>query len=272
MDECGIGRAMLSVSSPGVHFGSDNAAAELAREMNQYAAAQTRTHPERFGSFACLPMSDVDASLAEARYAMDQLGANGIVLMSNVQGVYLGDKRFWPLWQELDQRHAVVFIHPTAPAGGEAIRLGRPYPMIEFVFDEARTVVDLLFAGVLLDFPNIRFMISHSGGAMPVILERISLFYETQSAADGRSHARSVGSQVSQLWFDCAGTPLPTALPTLASVVGSGRLLYGSDYCFTSPSAVARQVKSLRAVGDRGRWLPLMANNASQLLARDARH
>ncbi|MFC9835495.1 amidohydrolase family protein [Rhodococcus sp. NPDC127530] len=165
MDEGGIDTAMVSVSSPGTHFGDDGAARALAREVNEFAAELVREHPGRFGHFANLPLPDVDGSLREIAYSLDVLGSDGVAVETNAHGRYLGDALFEPVWTELDRRRAVVFVHPTSPPGHEAVSLGRPRPMLEFLLDSARTVSDLVFAGVFLRYPDISWVFTHGGGA-----------------------------------------------------------------------------------------------------------
>jgi 6-methylsalicylate decarboxylase len=178
--------------------------------------------------------------------------------------VYLGDERYKPLWRALDERGAVVFIHPTAPPNGEAVALGRPYSVVEFIFDEARTVVDMIFAGVLLEYPRIKFVITHSGGALPVIADRAGARYAPPAGSDV-----TLREQLGRLWFDCAGTPLPTALPTLTTVVGESQLLFGTDYCFVRPDGVAAHEQRIVA-DDHADWLEIMRCNAVRLLADTA--
>src|ERR1700677_1429183 len=94
MDQWGIGVAMLSVSSPGVHFGDDQAARVLARTVNDYGAGIRRDHRDRFGHFASLPLPDVQGALAEAAYALDELGSDGVAIETSAGGRYLGDKSY----------------------------------------------------------------------------------------------------------------------------------------------------------------------------------
>src|SRR5665213_855397 len=194
------------VSSPGVNFGDDAVAVQIARDVNAAAAEISAANPGRLSFFGALPLPDVGASLDEIRRCFDELGADGIALLSNVHGVYLGDERYKSVWRALDGRGAVVFIHPTAPPHGESVSLGRPYSVVEFIFDEARTVIDMIFAGVLLDYPRIKFVITHSGGALPVIADRASARYTPP-----KDSGVTLRDQLGRLWFDCAGTPLPTA-------------------------------------------------------------
>ena len=133
MDAHGIASAMLSISSPGVHFGDDAAARELARHVNTYGAEVVRRHPRRFGHFASLPLPDVDGSIAELSYALDVLGSDGVAVESNHGGVYLGDPMLEPVWQELDRRRCTVFVHPTSPPNADSLGLGLPRPMLETI-------------------------------------------------------------------------------------------------------------------------------------------
>ena len=227
MAEAGIQRAILSISSPGVHFGDDKAAAELAREVNDAAAAIVAAHPERFGFFASLPVPEVPAALRELRYALDELGAAGIILMTNSGGQYLGDDRMAPLLAELNRRAAVVLLHPTSAEHHEAVDLGRPRPMLEFLFDTARTVIDYFLSGNADRYPAIKLIIPHAGGVLPLLAERVQLF---RSIAGEPADRPSVSQLLARYHFDLAGPPSQTQLDALIAGASGERLLYGSDY------------------------------------------
>lgn len=271
MDRAGIVKSYLSVSSPGVHFGDDLAARALAREVNEYGAGIRAGDPRRFGHFASLPLPDVEGSLAEAAHALDVLGADGVAVESNHHGAYLGDARFEPLWEELDRRGAVVFVHPTSPPHSDELALGRPRPMMEFLFDSARTVSDLLFAGVLSRHPRIRWILTHGGGVLPLLADRIELF-RGHFGTGGPDEAGTL-EQLGRLWYDTAGTPFPRQVPALDAAFGTGRLLYGSDYCWTPVEAVLAQVASLDAAAPPatgGTWRSLTTANTARLFTADA--
>jgi predicted TIM-barrel fold metal-dependent hydrolase len=227
MDRSGIDTAVLSVSSPGVFFGDPRAARELAREVNEDGARIVREHPGRFGLFASLPLPDVDGALTEIAHAFDTLGADGVVLESNSHGVYLGDGRLDPVFAELDRRGAVVFVHPTSPVCWERSALGRPRPMVEFVFDTARTVTDLLFAGTLERCPNLKVVVPHCGGALPVLADRINGFMKLFMPAGAT--APDAVAQLRGLYYDLAGPAFPRQVPALLGLADPDRLLYGSD-------------------------------------------
>ncbi len=175
MDRLDVELAILSISSPGVHFGDDAAAALLARQVNEEAASLRQRHPGRFGSFASLPLPDLDASLAETAHALDTLGAEGVALETNHHGTYLGDPVLEPLWSELSARNAVVFVHPTTAHCGEHLALGYPRPMLEFMFETTRSITDLVLSGVLERHPGLQLLVPHAGAALPVLAARVEL-------------------------------------------------------------------------------------------------
>jgi predicted TIM-barrel fold metal-dependent hydrolase len=113
MDDAGIDVAVVSLSTPGVHTGDSGKARALARRCNEFSAELVRSRPDRFGGFACLPMPDIDASLEELSYALDVLGLDGFVLFTNSNGVYLGDPVLEPVFEELERRKTVVYVHPN---------------------------------------------------------------------------------------------------------------------------------------------------------------
>lgn len=266
MDANGIERSVLSISSPGVHFGDDAQSVELAHEMNLAAADVVERHPDRFAFFASVPLPDVDAAVAEAAYAIDRLGASGVVVETNTHGRYVGDPAFAPLLTELDRRGSVLFVHPTSPPGAEDTALGYPRPMLEFLFETTRSMTDLILSGALKRHPDLNVITTHCGGFLSLVVERLELFVQGLGIAGG--DASVVRESLSQLWFDLAGTPVPAQADALIRQVGSAHLLYGSDYCWTPAPLVAAQVAALDAhwsADGHGSWRDLVAANARHL-------
>ncbi|MFI9169133.1 amidohydrolase family protein [Streptomyces lincolnensis] len=273
MDRNGIETAMLSMSSPGVHFGDDKAARLLARRLNEYTAELTRDHPGRFGNFVSLPLPDVDGSLEEIAYAFDELGADGVALMTHTHGVYLGDRRLDPLFAELDRRRAVVFLHPTSPVCWEESALGRPRPMVEYIFDTARTVTDLVMAGVLTRHPDMQVIVPHCGGAVPVLADRINEFMRLFLPSEDAPSLDAV-QQLQGLYYDMAGTAFPRQVPALLNLVDPDRVLFGSDYCWTPPPLADAHIAAIDAAEspvEGTTWRSLTTANAQRLFPGAAR-
>lgn len=230
MDQEGIATGILSLSAPGVHFGDDGEARESARMINEYGAALVNGRPERFGYFACLPMPDVEGSIAEAIHALDRLNADGVVLLSNANGRYLGDRQFEPLWRELDDRAAVVFIHPTAPP--MAMLPGLPSPILDFPFDTTRTAVHMVANGVLRRHRRMKVILSHGGGFLPYAAYRFvgAAFFNPDITPE------TVLTDLKTFYVDTALSSTPSGLPSMLSFVDPARILYGSDFPFVPSS------------------------------------
>lgn len=263
MDDLGIGRSVLSMSSPGVHFGDDAVARDLARSVNEAGAAAVAGHPDRFGLFASLPLPDVEGSLAELGHAFDELGADGVVLMSNSQGVYFGDSRMDRVLAELNRRGAVVLLHPTSTACGASSGLDFPRPMIEFLFDAARTVIQYVLSGSAERYPDIRVIVPHGGGVIPLLADRVEMFRTLL----GQGAGRSIHDLLRGFYFELAGTPSEARTNALETVAGPDHLLYGSDYPWTPANLAGRLLDDLDRVTGDG-WRQRTTRNAERLFTR----
>src|SRR6201999_2928433 len=178
MDDAGTDIAITSISTPGVHMGDDAAASDLAKRVNEIGAGLIQERPDRFGGFAALPLPDVDGALRALEYGLDTLKLDGVVLFSNARGIYLGDKRFKPLFDELERRKAVVFVHPTASPDPSARSLGLPDTLIDFTADTTRAVAQLHYGNTFARTPNIKYIFSHAGGTIPFVATRLGIVDE----------------------------------------------------------------------------------------------
>lgn len=226
MDSSGVRTAILSVSTPGVHLGDDAEAREKAREVNEYAAAVARQTPRRFGYFATLTLPDVEGAIAEARHALDHLGADGVVLLSSVDGKYLGHPDWEPLMAELNGRKAVVFIHPShLPA--EPVE-GIPPFAADFLLDTTRAAIHYARSGALERYPDLKIILSHAGGFLPFAAERVARI----CAPDG-GNASGI-ERLQRFWFDTALSSSRYAMPSLLAFADPSRITFGSDWPYAA--------------------------------------
>ena len=166
LDKNGIQTAMLSISQPGLKFDDIEGTRSMLRYTNEYGAGLVRDHKGRFGLMATLPLADIDGSLREMEYALDTLKADGINLLTSYGNRYPGNPHFDPVFEELNRRKATVFFHPNMPACCVGILPDVPGPTIEYQFNTARAVTNLLYTGTLTRFPDIKYIFCHSGGAL----------------------------------------------------------------------------------------------------------
>ncbi|MFI1917826.1 amidohydrolase family protein [Nocardia sp. NPDC020380] len=233
MDSTGIATAILSVSTPGTAFLSDpGEAASLARAVNDYSATLAAENTGRFGFFATIPLPDVTAAVTEAAYALDDLHADGVVLLANADGTYLGTDGQDALFAALDDRGAVVFIHPAElPAPPVP---GIPPFAADFLLDTTRAAYLLVRNGIRRRYPNIRFILSHAGGFVPYASHRMAATIMSETGRD----PGEVLADFAGFYFDTALSSSPAALPSLLAFAEPGHILFGSDWPFAPEQGV----------------------------------
>jgi 6-methylsalicylate decarboxylase len=232
MSELDVSAAILSVSAPATTFLSDPAdAAALSRHVNDFSADLVAAHRDRFGFFATVPMPHIEDAAAETVRALDDLGADGVVLLANHAGTYLGEEGQDDLFAALDARSAVVFVHPAELPGPTVP--GIPPWATDFLLDTTRAAFLLVRNGIRHRYPHIRFILSHAGGFVPYASHRMALAI---TADTGRSPADAL-DEFSSFYFDTALSCSAAALPTLLAFAKPGHVTFGSDFPFAPPAA-----------------------------------
>tara|TARA_B100000676_G_scaffold167851_1_gene164941 strand:- start:72491 stop:73444 length:954 start_codon:yes stop_codon:yes gene_type:complete len=231
-----IGTAILSFTSPGIYFGDIAVTRDLAKQCNDYLAQLAADHPGRFGGFAFLPLPDIDASLREIERVLDVLNLDGITLLTSIDEKYIGHPDFEPIYEELNRRQAVTFIHPCYPPGTEAQGWDIPRMIIDYPFETTRVATNLIFKGVMERMPDIRFILSHSGGTLPFLMHRIAIFDKQTPFQD--NYPKGAMEYVKRFYFDTALSGDKIILDGLSGVVDPSRILFGSDYPYVSEDVV----------------------------------
>lgn len=238
LDRSAVATGFVS-SASGWRSADSAQARKSARKWNDYVKRLSIDHPGRFGLLAALPLPDIDASLEEAEYAFDTLRAEGIGLQTSYGSLWLGDPAFAPLWQELDRRRAVVYVHPTdAPCSVGLSYMAAPVfgSWIEWPMNSARTMFSLLLNQVPRRFPNVRFIFAHDGGTMPLLVGRIEGMAQN-SRPDFPARVRAVfpdgvAAEYRKFYFDTAQGYAPVNFAAMRQLVPDSHILFGSDYPF----------------------------------------
>jgi predicted TIM-barrel fold metal-dependent hydrolase len=263
MKENGIKIAMLTISSPGVYFKGytfpEGFSERLARLTNEIIAENKHKYPERFGGFATIPMLNQQAAIEELKYALDILKLNGVCLLTNYNGKYLGHPDYELFFKELNNRNAVVYIHPTDPGDDYDFDLGIPNALIEVTFDTTRAVTNMMYNGIFDKNPDIRYILSHGGGTIPYIAWRLAAieygqngkltpvvktlydFLVHREPTKGLNHLRN-------LYYDTANVSGEYALKALQSFAGPDHIVFGTDLCISKLASII--TKNLSADGD----------------------
>jgi predicted TIM-barrel fold metal-dependent hydrolase len=266
MDMGGVAAAVVSITNPGLWFGDPAQSRRLARACNEYGAKLVADYPTRFGLFAAVPLPDVDAAVAEVAYACDTLKADGIALFTSYGDKWLGNPTFRPVMEELNRRGAVVTVHPTAAdcCRNLSYAPGIAPSTIEYGTDTTRAIIGVAFSGDAVRFPNIRFIWSHAGGAVPFLAGRI------EGAASGAKEALPNGftAELKKFHYDIAGATNRGALASLLQVVASTQIVFGTDFPPGGTSdAVARALADTGLFSDRD-LRGIDRENAVRLLPR----
>jgi 6-methylsalicylate decarboxylase len=270
MDRHGIEVALTSLAQPGVGFGTEASAQVLARRCNEYAAELVTRWPRRFGAFATVPMWNLQGALDEIAYCVDKLAFDGVSLFASYGEKFLGDPQFDPLMEMLNQRAAVVFVHPGLHPSSKGLDLPWPAFMMEYLFDTTRAVVNLVFSGAIERFPRVQFILPHAGGLVPYFAWRLSVSPMIDKRLPQLSREQ-VYSGLAHFWYDNALAPGEQTFGSLDHVARPERIVFGTDYPFANPRVIAEAVKThesgflderRRAATDRGNALALFPKYA----------
>lgn len=233
MDTAGIHISVLSVNMPGPECLDDAIALEGARICNDYLGKVCTTHPDRFVGLASLPLQLVDDAIMELDRAVDQLGLRGAVLYSHIAGEPVDATRFEPFYAHAAQRGVPLFLHPTVPTWGAAIRDYSMIPMIGFMVDTSIAMLRLILSGILDRYPGLKIVHPHAGGVLPYLMGRI--VEQTEVKGRGREHiTRSPREIYADVYLDLV-TPSPLAVQYTYEFAGPDRLLFGTDHPWVAP-------------------------------------
>lgn len=264
MDKFGTATAMLSITQPAFNMGERDEIRKVARECNEAAAKLVAEKPGRFGNFAGIAPLDVEGSLKEIEYSYDALKADGICLISSYGDVWLGSARFAPIYEELNRRKAIVYVHPTAPnccSNLPVLKDGVPNEgaMIEYGTDTTRTIASIIFSGTGKRYPDITWIFSHAGGSMPFLIERFFQFGASGEVIPGivtkgqgvavsgnQMPGPEVLAQIRRFYYDTAQSSNPVAMDALKKVAHVSQIVYGTDYWYRTAEETDRGLRTAK--------------------------
>jgi predicted TIM-barrel fold metal-dependent hydrolase len=252
MAEAGIDQAFLTLPAPHPYFGDQTECTAACRQFNEELAAlcltsnSTGGQTSNFSFAATLPLPDVQAAIAEARYALDTLGAVGVKLATNVYGQYLGDSVLDPLMQFLSDRHALVILHPhkPSPVNGK-VMTQTPLAMQEYLSETTRTVCNMISRNVLARYPGMLVVVPHGGAYLPIAIPRMQSLYPVMRQ-NGLVGEIDFEANLNSLYFDLAGSPSEETIRALLTLTTRDRLLYGTDYPYVAPKVIKANIERIK--------------------------
>jgi len=262
--EHGVDTQVLTFTTPGVHVEPAPTAVRLASQINDAFARVVRDKKGRFTSLATLPLNDPAESVKELERAMKELGMPGAMVFSNVNHVALADEVYAPLWKTADELEAVIYIHPTDPAGVEAMLDYWLMPLVGFLMDTTLAAAKLVFSGVVERHPRIRWVLTHMGGATPYLAERFDRGY--RAFADCRRNISKPPTEyLKDFYYDTVNFN-PDAVKFAISFAGVDHILAGSDYPHQIGS-IPLMLETIDKLGlDEASKQKILGGNAARLL------
>ncbi len=240
MDEAGVETSVLTLAAP------QPISAEVVRATNEEAARIKREHPGRFMFCAALPLPDVEAAIREVVYALDTLGADGIKLATNVRGQYLGAPELDTLFAVLNERRAVVILHPHCPAPvNHEVMAQTPLAMQEYLSETTRAVTNMISRNVLARYPDVKVVVPHCGAYLPLAVPRMKSLTPVMQAN------KMVGdidweANLAALYYDLAGAHSPETIRMMLTITTPDHLLYGSDYPYVAPQVLTQSLARMK--------------------------
>jgi len=266
MDRGGVAAAVVSITNPGLWFGDAKQTERLARACNEYGAKLVQDHPARFGLFAAMPLPDVDATLKEIAYAYDSLKVDGVGLLTSYGDMWLGNRAFRPVMEELNRRKALVHVHPTAANCCRNLDYapGVGAGSIEYGTDTTRAIMGIAFSGDAVRFPDIRFIWSHAGGSVPFLAGRI------EGASNNAKEAlpRGFTAELKRFHYDLAGAANRGAIASLLQLVPATQILFGTDFPPGGTSAAVAKTLADLGMFSASDLRAIDRDNAVRLLPR----
>ena len=250
MEDAGIDFTILSMPTPHIYNGKDKEkiSIEVARQIKEETAALCKKYPQKFGFVAVLPMPAVEGSIAEIKYATEKLGALGVKVVSNSDGVYLGDEILNPIFAELNKRNSLVIMHPS-PARmlpREKVITGKVMALFEYPADTTRAILNLLANGTLEKFSKIKLVVPHCGSFLPYMKQRAGAMFQ-MLASMKMMPPTDISAGLQKLYFDLAGDPMPEEIDILLKIVDVNQLVYGSDYPYVLAPILLKKKSALDA-------------------------
>jgi predicted TIM-barrel fold metal-dependent hydrolase len=244
MDQGEVATALISITQLGMWDLAAERVRRLARYCNDYAARMVADHKGRFGHFVALPMPDIEGSLSEIAYGLDQLKADGVGLYTCYRDKWLGDPAFAPIFDELERRRAIVYVHPAVPHCCVNFVPGINDASIEYGTDTTRAIARMVFSGAARRYPNVRIIWSHAGGTMPFLIERFIRLAEAPSYA--AQMPQGFLPEAQRFFYDTAQASNKVALTAARMVIPADHFVFGTDYPYRT---AAEHVEGLAASG-----------------------
>jgi predicted TIM-barrel fold metal-dependent hydrolase len=248
MDQLGTAASIVNpLSAAGVHHGDDANARYLTESTNEALAKFVSAAPDRLGFFSALPLPDLDGALRQMAHGLDDLGAEGVIFLTNQNGRYVGDPEFEDLYAEMDRRQVIAFVHPARPTYLATLRLDLWPAYVEYAFETTRVATNLIYHGIMARYPNIKWILAHAGGTLPYLTHRLRLMEEgdPNTPSFNERVPEGVDAYLDKFYFDVALSGGAAPMAALTEMADPTRILFGSDWPYVDRYFIGEQMINL---------------------------
>jgi 2,3-dihydroxybenzoate decarboxylase len=238
MDQTGIARQILSLTSPGVQVFDAPTAVALARSSNDFMTDAIRRRPDRFSGLAAIAPQDPAAAAKELERGVQSLGLKGAIINSHTRGQYLDDPKFWPIFEAAEALDVPIYIHPNTPSPamiGPFLERGLDGAIFGFAVETSLHILRIILSGVFDRFPRLKLVIGHLGEGLPYWLFRIDFMHNRMVTANRYASVQKLQRKPSDyvkenLYITTSGMAWEPPILYAQSVLGVDRVLYAMDY------------------------------------------
>jgi 5-carboxyvanillate decarboxylase len=253
MDELGIDMQLLMLTAPGPQVFDAPTGRALAASSNDQLAATVRQHPTRFAGLAAVAPQDPVGAAKELERAVSKLGLKGVIINSHVQGEYLDDPKYWPIFEAAEALGVPVYIHPNTPSPKMVepfLSRGLDAAIYGFACETGLHVLRLIVAGVFDRFPKLQVVLGHLGEGLPYWLHRIDFMHAGIVRANRCEGAKPLNRTPSEVLrqnfhYTTSGMCWEPAVMYVHQLMGADRVMYAMDYPY---QVVAEEVRAMDAL------------------------
>ena len=232
MEASGIDKAVLNYPTTDAHLRL-NDEEKACKLYNDGLSKVIKKYPHKFVGLGILPIQDKEKMLYEFKRCRKELGLRGVSMAASYNGIYLDDKRFYPLYEEALAENIPIFVHTQTinPIGFERVNDPLLTPVVEYVFDMTMCVSKMMMGGVFSNFPSLKFVFAHFGGVLPFLKDRFDTVYTMLRLRGIVKDLGKVPSEIfKNIYCDTSAVKSPHILKMALDMFAPGRLLWGSDY------------------------------------------
>lgn len=245
MDKIGIKAEVLSSAIPAAIAGTPNQSVSLARMINNHIAEAVKEFEGRYYGFASLPLLDVRASMKELERAISDLHFSGVSINSNVNGEQIDSRRYWKIYEKIEELGSSLYIHPNTPyLAREGVLCDYQLwgPAFGYTFDSALAILRFINSGLMEEYPKIRVMIGHLGECLPYIMDRIDWAFKRFPEVAKRL-TKPPHEYLKMMYVDTAGIFTPASLECAAKLLDGDKIVFASDYPFEDMESSVNYIK-----------------------------